>query len=281
MKSAKILAIFLSLFLGMSNIIYAQDTFSAINNANKTLKKGNYTYKIDFVDYNFILKVYNKNNKLVISLPKVYYALAGDKGFYYSTNNYNTSNTDIIYTNLTDNSSKILYSKKSNSPGFLNAIKDDYLYFQISEGEVAEATISPVYKLNLKTGKTSKIIEDAGEIHLSDNKIFYKKTSRNKETDTLYSSDLNGKNIKVVEKFANTLTVENNKLYYAAKKSDGSYCIYEMSEDLSGKKQISKPFYCTHILSITSKSAKYTVKENEVEETYKMDFASGKITKIN
>ena len=281
MKSAKILAIFLSLFLGMSNIIYAQDTFSAISNANKTLKKGDYTYKIDYVDYNFILKVYNKNNKLVISLPKVYYALAGDKGFYYSTNDYNTSNTDIIYTNLTDNSSKVLYSKKSNYPGLLIAVKDNYLYFQISDGEVAEETISPLYKLNLKTGKTSKIIEDAGEIHLSDNKIFYKKTSRNKETDTLYSSDLNGKNIKVVEKFANTLTVENNKLYYAAKKSDKSYCIYEINEDLSGKKQISKPFYCTYILSITSKNAKYIVEENQVEETYKMDFTSGKITKIN
>lgn len=281
MKSAKILAIFLSLFLGMSNIIYAQDTFSAISNANKTLKKGDYTYKIDYVDYNSILKVYNKNNKLVISLPKVYYALAGDKGFYYSTNDYNTSNTDIIYTNLTDNSSKVLYSKKSNDSGFLNAVKDDYLYFQISEGEVAEATISPVYKLNLKTGKATKIIEDAGEIHLSNNKIFYKKTSRNKETDTLYSSDLNGKNIKVVEKFANTITVENNKLYYAAKKSDKSYCIYEINEDLSGKKQISKPFYSKYILSITSKNAKYIVEENQVEETYKMDFTSGKITKIN
>lgn len=281
MKPVKILSILLTLFLGMYSSIYAQDTFSPINNANKTLKKGNYTYKIDYVDYNFILKVYNKNNKLVISLPKVYYALAGDKGFYYSTNDYNTSNTDIIYTNLTDNSSKVLYSKKSNYPGLLIAVKDNYLYFQISDGEVSEATISPVYKLNMKTGKATKIIEDAGEIHLSDNKIFYKKTSRNKETDTLYSSELNGKNIKVIEKFANTLTVENNKLYYAAKKSDGSYCIYEINEDLSGKKQISKPFYCTHILSITSKSAKYTVKENEVEETYKMDFASGKITKIN
>lgn len=281
MKSAKILAIFLSLFLGMSNIIYAQDTFSPINNANKTLKKGNYTYKIDFVNYAFLFEVYNKDNKLITSLPGIYYALAGDKGFYYSILDYNTFKANIIYHDLATNSSKVLYSKKSNSPGLLIAVKDDYLYFQISEGEVAEATISPVYKLNLKTGKTSKIIEDAGEIHLSDNKIFYKKTSRNKETDTLYSSDLNGKNIKVVEKFANTLTVENNKLYYAAKKSDGSYCIYEMSEDLSGKKQISKPFYCTYILSITSKNAKYTVKENDVEETYKMDFASGKITKIN
>ena len=281
MKPVKILSISLSLFLGMYSSIYAQDTFSAINNANKTLKKGNYTYKIDFVNYEFLFEVYNKDNKLITSLPEIYYALAGDKGFYYSTLDSNTFKANIIYHDLTDNSSKVLYSKKSNSPGFLNSVKDDYLYFQISEGEVAEATISPVYKLNLKTGKAIKIIEDAGEIHLSDNKIFYKKTSRNKETDTLYSSDLNGKNIKVIEKFANTLTVENNKLYYAAKKSDGSYCIYEINEDLLGKKQISKPFYCTHILSITSKSAKYTVKENEVEETYKMDFASGKITKIN
>ncbi|EJU23880.1 hypothetical protein HMPREF1143_1001 [Peptoanaerobacter stomatis] len=90
MKPVKILSILLTLFLVMYSSIYAQDTFSAINNANKTLKKGDYTYKIDYVDYNFILKVYNKNNKLVISLPKVYYALAGDKGFYYSTNDYNT-----------------------------------------------------------------------------------------------------------------------------------------------------------------------------------------------
>lgn len=211
-------------------------------------------------------------------------AMIGAKKIYYPVQSVDGLGVDLMELDLkTKKTRKIGMMEDPFGNGMRilwGTVKGDHLYFQNEEYEIKEFSGSPLYKMSLKDGKVSKVLEDGGALKYGADRIFFGIPS--KGTYTLKRATYAGTYVKEVGKNVIAHEAIGKKVYYIDQK-DGKCMLYSMNQDGTGKKkELATSFHADWIVHITDKEILYVKgqEKNGEPKFFKKIIASNKDVKI-
>lgn len=239
------------------------------------LTKGDYSYEFYSVEKKGktvgVLEIYDKNKTELLDKISgdMYSAYIGEEKIYYVLKG------KLYELKLSSGEKRKL--KLGDKTVYMGAVKGDDIYiFRYTKDDF----IRDLYRIDLKTGKETKLIKDCSTISLGDKYIAYAPSAGDVGPRVLSICDYSGKNKKTVAALAQSFAFVGDKLYYGAYNSmeDAELTIYSYDVN-TGKRSIATK------KKIEGYPNKYTDSYLEFfywesPDVYRLDYASGKITRV-
>lgn len=211
-------------------------------------------------------------------------AMIGTKKIYYPVQSADGLGMDMMELDLKTKKTRKIGTMEDpfgNGMRILwGTVKDDHLYFQNEEYETRQFARSPLYKMSLKDGKVSKVLEDGGSLKYGADRIFFGISAQG--AYTLKRATYTGAHVKEVGKNVIAHEAIGKKVYYIEQK-DGKCMLYSMNQDGTGKKkELATSFRADWIVHITDKEILFVKgqQKNGEPKFFKKTIASNKDVEI-
>lgn len=272
-KFGKIMVLSLLFSLFIVTFAHAQD-FSIVDPSftgrDNSINKGEYSFEI--VHEGSITKLtVKKGNKTHISLSNIEAnILTNNNRMYYMTKDKNI--LTMYRTNLKDKK-----TTKVSSVKIPNLELTQMKYFVGSDLYISvfyknNAVLIPdIYKFDFAKKKFVKLLSKADLPSFSSRKIFYVDFG----SDILRSSDLNGKETKLLEKSVIYHTVLEDKLYYVMQDKENNCYVYTATAKGTNKQKISPQFQANQVWSVDGQFINYSVYDDNGDYDYVMNIKTG------
>lgn len=289
-KSILILLIFISTMLVTACNNKKDSEFIELyaNDPANTVQKGDYTFSFkEGKDFNNELQVFFKSDKKpVVNIKgQFFFALVNDEKIYYAQNDKNEQTTKVVSVDLKTAISNAIKSYENHSNLTLDYIYGDDIYLSIwtEDSSNAHNYICSLNKLNVKTGQSTRVLNDAVSSKLGKTKILYQKTVYDYGPYPLYASDLQGQNSReIADKVLFYKPIEGKIYYIELDDETNKPHLFIVGEDGNNPTKISDEINGTFFIDVTKTHIIYSRYEEETEEFlfYEMEISSGNIKEI-
>ncbi|WP_256223497.1 DUF5050 domain-containing protein [Paenibacillus sp. 1_12] len=159
-------------------------------------------------------------------------------------NGKNVGNPDLIYGwHITNNGSSTGYGTDRST-----TIVGDDIYVLASSFPDTTGDINKIYKINLKTNKTEKILNaEVSHFKMVNNKLYYVKD----EDHLLYSSNMDGTNEqqRSVNPAANWYDEVAGNVYYTVANTNGQFNLYKAESSTEDKLVLQEPVESVQLMN--------------------------------